>query len=103
MKRFRVAGLLVLVALLGCKSDATRRTDNEYDVRGKVIALDPSKPGMTLDHEDIPGLMKAMQMEFAVADARLLEGVKVGDHLQGRLKKADSGYVITRLEKRTVP
>jgi protein SCO1/2 len=103
MKRFRMVGLLVLVVLVGCKSDATRRTDNEYDVRGKVVGLNPDKPAVTLDHEDIPGLMKAMQMEFAVADARLLEGVKVGDHVQGRLKKADSGYVITRLEKRTVP
>jgi hypothetical protein len=44
--------------------------------------------------------MKAMKMEFDVEDAKLLEGINVGDQIQGRLRKGESGYVITRLEKR---
>jgi|SRR6516162_7684786 protein SCO1/2 len=72
----------------------------EYEVRGKVVAVDPAKPAVTLDHEDIPGLMKAMKMEFGVEDPKQLEGVKPGDRVQGRLRKAESGYVLTRLEKR---
>jgi Cu/Ag efflux protein CusF len=97
--------LLVLsLVIVGCKDggDKSKTTgDKEYDVRGKVVALDPAKPAVTLDHEDIPGLMKAMKMEFAVADGKLLEGLKAGDQVQGRLKKGDSGYVITRLDKRS--
>jgi len=103
---FLMLAALLGVAISGCSSgtkDKQGGSDKLYDIKGKVMTVDSKKPAVTLDHEDIPGLMKAMQMEFAVADARLLEGVKVGDHVQGRLKKADSGYVITRLEKRTVP
>ncbi len=99
------SGLFVLsLILLGCKDggDKPKTTaEKEYDVRGKVVAVNPAKPAVTLDHEDIPGLMKAMKMEFALADGKLLEGIKVGDQVQGQLKKGASGYVITRLEKRS--
>ena len=100
-----LALLILTLALAGCKGEGhgTPKAggEGEYDVRGKVVAVDRAKPAVTLDHEDIPGLMKAMQMEFAVEDARLLEGVKVGDEVQGRLKKSESGYVLTQLDKRT--
>ena len=70
-------------------------------MRGKVVAVNAAKPAVTLDHEDIPGLMRAMQMEFGVQDPKLLEGIKVGDQVQGRLKKGESGYTLTQLERRT--
>jgi protein SCO1/2 len=93
------------LTLAGCKDGggdkAKTAGEKEYDVRGKVMAVDPAKPAVTLDHEDIPGLMKAMQMEFRVEDAKALEAIKVGDQIQGRLKKSESGCVLTRLEKRS--
>jgi len=108
MKTYQALWLVVLalsLLVVGCKGggEGTSRTGGEklYDVRGKVVAVDPAKPAVTLDHKDIPGLMKAMQMEFAVEDVKLLEGIKVGDRVQGRLKKGESGYVLTQLEKRT--
>src|SRR5437870_1481600 len=107
MKTYQMLWLLAFslaLAFVGCKGgggDKLKNTgEKEYEVRGKVTALSAAKPAVTLDHEDIPGLMKGMQMEFAVADPKLLEGIKVGDQVQGKLKKSESGYVITRLEKR---
>ena len=107
MKAANVLWLVVLVTpivLLGCKGNGTGApkagASNEYDVRGKVVAMNQTKPAVTLDHEDIPGLMKGMQMEFGVEDPKLLEGIKVGDQVQGRLKKGESAYVLTQLEKR---
>ncbi len=105
MKTLNVFWLTMLVLsliLTGCKGRDTPKAaaDKQYDVRGKVVAVNPAKPAVTLDHEDIPGLMKAMEMEFAVEPPKLLEDIKVGDQVQGRLKKAESGYVVTQLEKR---
>jgi protein SCO1/2 len=107
MKTWQTLWFLVLglsLALLGCKGGEADKAklagEKEYDVRGKVVAVDAAKPAVTLDHEDIPGLMKAMQMEFVVQDPKILEGIKAGDNVQGRLKKGNSGYVITHLEKR---
>lgn len=106
MKTFSWLWLVVLVFplfLTSCKdaaSDKKGAADKQYDVKGKVTAVDPKKPAVTLDHEDIPGLMNGMEMEFRVEDPKLLEGIKAGDQVQGRLKKAEAGYTITHLEKR---
>jgi protein SCO1/2 len=108
MKTYQAVWLVVLalsLVLAGCKGggEGTSKAGGEklYDVRGKVVAVNTAKPAVTLDHEDIPGLMKGMQMEFGVEDPKLLDGVKPGDQVQGRLKKGESGYVLTQLERRT--
>ena len=47
-------------------------------------------------HEAIPGHMKAMDMSFDVEDAKVLEGLKVGDQVVGKLTKEN---VILELRK----
>jgi Cu/Ag efflux protein CusF len=95
---------MILLVLAGCAGGPpgghTGLAAGEYEIKGKVVAVDPGKPAVTLDHEDIPGLMKGMEMEFGVSDPKVVEGLKPGDQVHGRLRKSDSGYVITRLEKR---
>jgi Cu/Ag efflux protein CusF len=94
------AAVAVALALAGCSTTKTQ-ADAEHDIKGKVVAVVPDKPAVTLDHEAIPELnMKAMKMEYPVADRKVLDGLQVGDQVQGRVKKTDSGYLITRLEKR---
>ena len=98
---FRLAALLVALALAGCSGSPSSATgDDTYEVKGKVTAVTPDKSEVTLDHEAIPGLMKAMVMPFKVADPKFLEGLEPGDAVQGRVKKTESGLLITRLEKR---
>jgi protein SCO1/2 len=97
-------GIALPILFVGCAGSSLEKPKaaaaKEYDVRGKVVAVNPAKPAVTLDHEDIPGLMKAMEMEFSVENAKLLDGIKAGDQVQARLKKSESGYVITQLQKR---
>lgn len=95
--------LLVALVLAGCQNgkDGTRDKDKQYDVKAKVVAVDIDKKTVTLDHEDIPGLMKAMEMKFSVEDAKVLEGIKPGDEVHGKLKvKSGNNYTITELRKR---
>jgi Cu/Ag efflux protein CusF len=102
---FLMLALIMSLTLAGCGGATNSKKDEAgkvYDIKGKVMAVnpDPEKPTVKLDHEDIPGAMKAMQMEFSVKDAAVLKGIQVGDQVQGKLEKRDSGYVITQLEKR---
>ena len=91
--------LVVLPLFVGCKGEPPKgSTALDYEIKGKVVAVDSNKPAVTLDHEDIPGLMKAMKMEFPVATRQMLEGIKAGDDVHGRLKK--DGLLITELKKR---
>jgi protein SCO1/2 len=104
MRTARLLLLLLALGLLiaGCKQNAAdQSTANEYDIRGKAVAVDPANAEVTLDHESIPGVMEAMNgMPFKVEDPKLLSGIQPGDQVQGKLKKTAAGKVITRLEKR---
>lgn len=46
--------------------------------KGTVAAVDAAKGEITLDHGDIPGIMGAMTMTFAVSDKKILDGVAPG-------------------------
>lgn len=101
---------LVLTALIaaggftiGCQGptgSSPKDAPKLYDVKGTVVSLDRDKKAVTLDHEDIPGLMKAMKMEFAVDDAKVLDGLTAGDAVTGKLKADGGNYVVTSLSKR---
>jgi protein SCO1/2 len=93
--------LMTPVVLAGCGgSESKAPTGKQYPIKGKVIAVNPDKQSVKLDHEDIPGLMQAMEMEFAVENPKLLQGLKAGEQVQGRLKVDSGKYIITELEKR---
>jgi protein SCO1/2 len=103
---FLIPALLTAFLLAGCggtdkdKDKTQEGKGKTYEVHGKVIAVDAEKKKVTLDHEDIPGLMKAMKMDFTVTDAKLLEGIKAGDGVQGKLLvKSEGDYVLTELKK----
>jgi Cu/Ag efflux protein CusF len=104
MKALRMLGFVVcltVVATAGCSHKSEKNLSAKlYDIKGKIVAIRPDKEGMTLDHEDIPGLMKGMKMEFLVEDARILEGLQVGDQVQGKLKVESGSQIITELKKR---
>lgn len=92
---------LAVAILAGCGDRAPQAPDatsKDYPIQGTVTAIGSDKESVTLDHEDIPGLMKAMEMKFAVSDPKVLEGIAVGDAVEGELEKADE-LVITRLQK----
>lgn len=92
---------LSAVCLLGgCGRDDTKKPEARlYDVKGVVVSVSPDKQSITVDHEDIPGLMKAMKMLFLVDDPKLLEGIREGDAIQGKVK-VDGDYTFVTLEKR---
>lgn len=89
---------VVTLVVPGCSKDNADK-DRIYDIKGKVVAVDTAKRKVTLDHEDIPGFMKAMEMPFDVQDAKILEGLKAGDQVHGKLKVKGSDYKITELTK----
>jgi Cu/Ag efflux protein CusF len=102
MKRFCILGvamLMVVLTLTGCSRTGADAQEKIYDVKGKVVAVDLEKKEVTLDHEEIPGHMTAMKMPFPVENANLLEGIKAGDQVHGKLKNKDGKNTIIELMK----
>lgn len=98
------AGLAAAVALAaGCKSrrelpaNAPSRpaitpgapvsaSAKRYPLKGVITAVDFSKPAITVAHEDIPGFMEAMTMEFPVRDdPKVVALLRPGDRIEARL------------------
>jgi protein SCO1 len=61
--------LLILIAVIGGGVvSCNRRSGNEkrYDLKGKVVIVEPEKHLVTISHEDIKGYMPGMTMPFTV-------------------------------------
>jgi Cu/Ag efflux protein CusF len=52
---------------------------------------------VTLDHEDIPGFMKAMTMTFTLAPDVALDGIDPGAKVDFRVKDEGGVYTVTAL------
>ena len=74
-----------------------RRADGRTPAQGTVTAVDAAARKITIDHEDIPGLMEAMTMPFEVAPGVVLEGLEPGTAVDFEVSRAAGGYTVTKL------
>jgi len=96
----RMALLLGAILLLAaCGSEKAEAPAERWTVKGRIVAVDPVNKYVTIDHEEIPGLMAAMTMPFPVEDVRIMEGLAEGDAVEFVLTRKPSGVTITRITK----
>ena len=67
---------------------------------GVVVSINPQFPSVELNHEEIKGIMPAMQMEFYVKDKAMLDGLKPGDKVTFTLEDKGGAELITELRKK---
>jgi Cu/Ag efflux protein CusF len=73
---------------------------NSYQGVGVVKSLNPKLPAIELDHEEVVGLMPAMQMEFPVTDISLLNGLAVNDRVDFTIVDNTGEMKITAIKKK---
>ena len=73
---------------------------NQYQATGVVKAINEKTPAIEIDHGDIEGLMPAMQMEFPVTDASLLNGLAVNDQIDFTVENATDGMKVVAIKKK---
>lgn len=89
---------LLLTGVVGCSRSEAAKNSNEkrYPLRGEVTAIDTTKNVLTIKHEEVPGLMPAMMMEFSVTPGDA-QNAKVGEQIRAELVTEGKGDF--RLEK----
>jgi len=103
--RILLAGLFLSAAFVlgGCSQspgpEAAVKT-NSYVGVGTVTALDPKVPMIEIDHDDIKGLMPAMQMQFRLKDKSLLDGIHGGDRIEFTVENGVGGLLVTDVRKK---
>ena len=78
------------LALAACSPPAP----TEHAGHGQAIDVDREARTITLDHGDIPGLMKGMTMTFAVAPDVDLEKIEPGSTVDFRVKSEGSAITV---------
>ena len=71
-----------------------------YHVDGVVTRTNPNYPSIELNHEEIPGHMNAMIMEWYVKDVSLLTSIKPGDKVEFTLEITEGGSEIIKKKKK---
>ena len=67
------------------------------DIGGVVVRLDPEAESITVDHEEIPGFMRAMVMDLKVAEPRELQGLAPGDAILFDMVRIQGVYQIVNI------
>ncbi len=86
----RILFLILLPILLftACQKPATQNTSGEakrYDLKGKVVSVDREKRRAKIDHEAIPDLMPAMEMEFPIHEDWVWDDLVPGSEIRAKL------------------
>lgn len=79
--------IVVLLGLLGAMSCRRHYPANEkrFDLKGKVLVVEPDKHLVTIAHEDVKDFMPAMTMPFMLPDEEALQYLAIGDEISATL------------------
>ena len=72
---------LLLLACAGKPAEPIK----QYPMRGVVTQLDPATQVATINHEDIPGFMHAMTMEYGLRDKNEFAKLRSGETISATL------------------
>ncbi len=86
-----IAAVALAAALLGCEAEPRGPL---YQGRGVVEDVDHEHAQVLIAHEDIPGLMPAMTMNFDVPDRDLLASLEPGHEVEFQLELRARQYRI---------
>ncbi len=89
---------VALVLIVGASACGGESSDG-HPGHGIVKSLDADARKVTLDHEAIPGLMKAMTMTFDVAPDVALDGIGQGAEVDFRVREEGGVYTVTEIRR----
>lgn len=74
-----------------------------YPLKGTVVAVDKAKKKATIKHEEIPGYMDAMTMDFPIKDAWVWEDLTKDSEIRGELVVDKDGFWLENIAISAAP
>ena len=72
-----------------------------YQATGVVVLINRKEGWIEINHDEIKGLMPAMQMEFWVKDKSLFDNARTGDRVDFTIVETEKGEYLTELKRAT--
>ena len=93
MMRTPLAALAAALLLLSSACGPER-----YEAKGRIVEVRADLGQVMIDHEDIPGLMPAMTMNFDV-DPEVVQDVAAGDEVRFRISRTGESFRVVTIAK----
>ena len=94
-----VAPLLTILFLAACAGEPekplTEPGEKLYTVRGTILSRRPADSTLHMDHDEIPGFMPAMRMDYAVRGADVDRLPADGKRVEATLHVTERAYWLT--------
>lgn len=88
--RYIILAAVAVLAMSGCQDAGTASsnsssTEKRYDIRGTVVSVDKSTRRAKIDHEEIPGFMDRMTMDFPIKEDWVWDELRPGAEIRAVL------------------
>jgi Cu/Ag efflux protein CusF len=95
-----LTGLILLTVLIGCQKQAAApvAAENTYTMNGMLVSRDVSRNEVTIDNEDVPGVMSPMTMAYELRGAKVASIPPDGSKITSTLHEKDGKYWVTGLK-----
>jgi Cu/Ag efflux protein CusF len=97
----RTLAVLALATLfMACQKQATEpaATENTYTMNGKLVSREASRNEVTIDNEDVPGVMSPMTMAYELRGSKVASIPPDGSKITSTLHERDGKYWITDIK-----
>jgi len=96
MKR-ALTGLILVAVFIGCQKQAAApvAAEKTYTMKGKLVSRDVSRNEVTIDNEDVPGVMSPMTMAYELRGAKVASIPPDGSKITSTLHEQDGKYWLT--------
>lgn len=95
--------VIVLFTFSACQQQDAKKPSGEvkrYPLKGKVVSVDKARKKAKIDHEEIPGFMEAMTMDFPIHEDWVWENLAPGAEVRAELvvdSSADEPYWLEKI------
>lgn len=89
--------IFTVLLISACQKGATQNQNassdaKKYDLKGRVVAVDRAKKKATIAHDEIPGYMGAMTMEFPIKDDWVWDDLTKDSQIRAKLVVDKDGF-----------
>src|SRR5215470_14361096 len=81
----RIAGIICILGPIVLGAGACKPQTREFKLHGQVVQSDTSKNTIVVKHNDIPGFMPGMTMQYKVRDRGGLLALDTGDAIDAKV------------------
>lgn len=101
MRRSVVVGFLLM--LFACSGETAKPISEPgeklYTVRGTILSRNSGANTLHVDHEEIPGFMAAMRMDYSVRGADVADLPSDNSRFEAKLHVTERAYWLTDVKK----